>query len=173
MVAPQRTRYRREPKVTIASKIRSVIAVVAAAVAVMTVAVPTAPAEAAVGSMSASLSVSNAGNGLRNVQVSGVVSMTRTEALQLIGQGYRVQYRLWGDDPSSDDLRWGPSYASEVLSDPQGLVFSAALQLRSSFLNEDTCWCDDRDEIYAGVRLVSSSGATLRLAESNRALGYY
>jgi hypothetical protein len=163
------------PEVTITGKIRTTLAVAAAAVAVMTVASPAAPAEAAVGSISpASLSVSAPSNGLRTVVVSGVVrTSSRTEALQLYGNGYRVVYRLWGDDPSSDDLLWDLSYVSNYDAEPDGLHFSGVIVMQSSYLNEDTCWCDDRDEVYAGIRLINSSGTSIRSAESNRTYGYY
>jgi hypothetical protein len=161
--------------VTIASKIPSTIAVIAAAVAVTIVAVPAAPASASVGSISpASLSISGASSGLRSVSVSGVVRTSSTaEALQLYNSGYRVVYRLWGDDPSYDDLLWDTSYMSNYSAQPDGLHFSNGLVLRSSFLNEDTCWCDNHDEVYAGIRLINSAGSTVRSAESNRVGGYF
>jgi hypothetical protein len=161
--------------VTITNRMRSTIAVIAGAVAVMTVAIPAATANASVGSISpASLSVSSATNGLRTVSVSGVVrTSSAAEASQLYNNGYRVVFRLWGDDPVSDDLLWDTSYMSNYSAEPDGLHFSNALVLRSSFLNEDTCWCDNRDEVYAGIRLINSSGSTSRSAESNRTYGYY
>jgi hypothetical protein len=157
------------------SKIRLTIAGIAAAVAVVTVAIPAASADASVGSISpASLSVSAPSNGLRTVVVSGVVrTSSEAEALQLYSNGYRVVYRLWGDDPSSDDLLWDTSYMSDYDAEPDGLHFSNVLVVRSSYLNEDTCWCDNRDEVYAGIRLINSSGSTSRSAESNRTYGYY
>ncbi len=141
----------------------------------MIVAAPTTPADASVGSISpASLSVSAPSNGLRTVSVSGVVrTSSRAEAVQLYSNGYRVVYRLWGDDPSSDDLLWDTSYVSNYDYEPDGLHFSGTIVMQSSYLNEDTCWCDNWDEVYAGIRMINSSGATSRSAESNRTYNYY
>ena len=122
----------------------------------------------------ASLSVSAPSNGLRTVSVSGIArTSSRAEALQLYSNGYRVVHRLWGDDPSSDDLLWDLSDASNYAADADGLHFSGTLVMRSRYLNEDTCWCDDFDEVYAGIRLINASGATSRSAESSRAVGYF
>jgi hypothetical protein len=161
--------------VTTTAKIRNSLAVLAAAVGIMTVAMPAASADASVGSITpASLSVSGPSNGLRTVVVSGVVrTSSQAEAAQLYANGYRVVYRLWGDDPTSDDLLWDTSYMSNYDPEPDGLHFSNVLVLQSSYLNEDTCWCDDRDEVYAGIRLINSSGSSIRSAESNRTYGYY
>jgi hypothetical protein len=80
------------------TKIRSTIAVLAAGAAVTPLAVSAAPADAAIGSMTAHLSISRL-PGTGNVcswQVSGVVQMPQAEAQDLINRGYRVIFRGWG-----------------------------------------------------------------------------
>jgi hypothetical protein len=150
------------------SKIRTITAVIAAAVAVMTVAVPTAPADASVGSMTANLRVTPVDGqpGYSWVHVYGQVAMSRTEAQDLINSHYNVVIRLWGDDPSYDDLLMGP-YTPVVSAEYFGLSYSIANKVPNSLLNED--WGDD--ELYAGARLVQPNTVTLRSAESNRVYG--
>jgi hypothetical protein len=154
---------------------RKILTAIATLIAALSVAVmiDAAPANASIGSMSASLSVSPAGSGLYNVRVSGVVrTSTYAEAFTL-SQQRSVVFRLWGDDPISDNLLWGPDYFAEYLARPDGMYFSANLVLRRSFLNEDNHWTDNRDEVYAGVRLLNSSGSTIKSAESNRVVSYF
>lgn len=157
---------------TITSKVRGTIAVVAAAVAVMVVAVPTAPADAAIGSMTATLRVSPVEGqpGYHWVQVFGRVPMTQPEAQRLIDSGHKVFVRLWGEDPASDDLLMGPYDAgASAYYYPAGVGFDIAHKVPNSLLNED--W--GGDELYAGVRLVNSIGQTLRSAETNRVYGSF
>jgi hypothetical protein len=87
--------------------------------------------------------------------------------------GGRVEIRLWGDDPSSDDLlRY-----FVVSSDHQYFVFKFN-QLDNGLLNEDwgpSPWPGDggRDELYVGVRWFDSNGRQIEIAESNRITGMY
>jgi hypothetical protein len=142
--------------------------VIAAAVAVMTVAVPTAPADAAVGSMTANLRVTPVDGvpGYSWVHVYGQVGMSQIDAQSLINSRYNVVIRLWGDDPASDDLLMGP-YDSTMSAGYYGLYYSIANKVPNSLLNED--W--GGDEVYAGVRLVQPNTVTLRSAETNRVYG--
>ena len=150
------------------SRIRTAIAGIAAAVAVMIVAVPAAPADAAVGSMTANLRVTPVEGvpGYSWVHVYGQVGMSQAEAQDLINRHYNVVIRLWGDDPASDDLLMGP-YTPVVSAAYFGLSYSIANKVPNSLLNED--W--GGDEIYAGVRLVQPNTTTLRSAETNRVYG--
>jgi hypothetical protein len=156
--------------VAIIRKVRGTIAVIAAAVAVMIVAVPAAPADAAIGSMTASLSVTPVDGqpGYQWVHVAGTVRMSQTEAQWLINDRYNVVIRLWGEDPASDDLLMGP-YTPPIWASYDGLHYSVAHKVRNSLLNED--W--GGDELYAGVRLVYPNTQTLRSAETNRVYGSF
>lgn len=151
-------------------KIRTAIATLIAALSVA-VMIDTAPANASIGSMSASLSISPAGGGLQTVYVSGVVrTSSESEALNLYySLGYRAVFRLWGDDPIWDNLLWDTSYMANYDAEPDGLYFSGVIVVPSSRLNED--W--GGDEVYAGVRLINSSGSTIRSAQSNTVNGNF
>lgn len=138
------------------------------------IAAPTA--SAAIGTMSASLSMSRNGQFLQNVSVSGIVTMSQAEAQSLINSRHKIVYRLWGDDPVSDDFLFGPNEfgGTEVTATPQGLRFQElGFQLNRRFLNEDVSTFDNRDEVYAGVRLLTPTGATVRSRETNRVVGYF
>lgn len=95
------------------------------------------------------------------------------------GKGYRFEYRVWGDDPVWDDLRKGPVHVQPLLqgpySDADMLYISEKLDNInvSRLLDEDDSPFDDRDEIYVAIRLVDSSGKTVRAGETNRVYGYW
>ena len=132
-----------------------------------------AQADASVGNMSASLTITSScvgggsACGVEAVKVTGFVSMTQSEAQSLLNQRYNVVIRLWGDDAFSDDLLLGPYSPAEVYADSSGLRFKALNYVGSSLLNEDPGW-GVVDEIYAGVRLLRPDTSTLRSAETNR-----
>ena len=155
---------------TIASRVRSSIAVIAAAVVVMIVGLPTAPASAAVGSMTADLELTQVAGkpGYVWVRVWGNVTMSRTEAQGLINSGHDVVIRLWGEDQFSDDLLGG-LYTPTRWANHDGLRFALAHKTHISLLNED--WGED--ELYAGVRLLYPNTQTLRSAETNRLFGSF
>ena len=155
---------------TIVSRTRNTIAVMAAAAAVTLVGLQAAPADAAVGSMTAGLRVTPVSGqpGYQWVHVYGNVKMSQVEAQQLINEGHNVVVRLWGEDQFSDDLLMGP-YSAVRGANYDGLWFSIAHKVPNSLLNED--W--GQDEIYAGVLLVQPNTQTLRSAEPNRVVGSF
>jgi len=157
-------------EVTIVSRTRNAIAVMAAAAAVTLVGLQAAPADAAVGAMTTGLRVTPVVGqpGYHWVQVYGNVKMSQAEAQHLINEGHNVVVRLWGEDQFSDDLLMGP-YSAVRGAHYDGLWFSIAHKVPNSLLNED--W--GRDEIYAGVRLVQPNTQTLRSAETNRVVGSF
>jgi hypothetical protein len=161
------------------TKIRAAIAALAAAAAITGAGASVSPANAAVGSMSASLTV-RPNYQIWSADSVGYVAMSQAEAEGLIAKNYRVVFRVWGDDLVSDDLLQGPNLCGNVYSSPRGLEFSC-WGGRSS-LDEDDSTFDDHDEIYAGIRLVTSAswvngqlqyGTTVRSAETNRVGGYF
>jgi hypothetical protein len=157
-------------EVTITSRTRSTIAVMAAAAAVALVGLHAAPADAAVGSMTTGLRVTPVVGqpGYHWVHVYGNVKMSQAEAQHLMNEGHNVVVRLWGDDQFSDDLLMGP-YSAVRGANHDGLWFSIANKVPNTLLNED--W--GQDEIYAGVRLVQPNTQTLRSAETNRVVGSF
>lgn len=159
-------------RTTLSRRASAAAALTTAALSALTLGAATA--HTAIESMSAQLTVSPFIAGTSsNVAVFGKVAMTKAEAQQLINSGHRVALRLWGDDPSSDDLIMGPYYATLVATD-SGLEFhKVVLDIRNGYLNEDNSIFDDHDELYVGARLVTSSGSTVRSAETNRQYGYF
>jgi hypothetical protein len=80
--------------------------------------------------------------------------------------GMRVEVRLWGEDPWSDDFVGGPY----VQSYPYGGSYLIDFCLNKSTLDED--W--GRDEIYAGVRVFNTAtGKQVETVESNRIYDYF
>lgn len=150
---------------TITLRIRRILAAAAATVALMAVGLPAAQADASIGKMSASLTIApySGAFGVQSVKVAGYVVMTPAEAQSLIDQRYNVVIRLWGDDEFSDNLLLGPYSPDEFYAEQGvGLRFKSQKQVGNSILNED--WGDD--EVYAGVRLLKPSTATLKSVET-------
>lgn len=137
----------------------------------LTVGVATAPAHAA--GLSPTLRVTEAGNSQYWVHAFGTIPMSKQDADRLISTGHSVAMRLWGDDPSSDDLLAGP-YEAVVSSSNQGFHYSVAHRRAASLLNEDSGWYEGSgDELYVGVRLLNNVGTTVRSGETNRVHGDY
>jgi hypothetical protein len=136
------------------------------------------PADAAVGCIVSTFTprLSVAKNFQRySVDVFGVVPMTQEQAQGLINQGFKVQWRLWGDDPVFDDFLFGPDPAS-IASSPgalglsittQGLAFKGSRVTTGGTLDEDDSFFDDHDELYGAVRLLNASGGVVRCGKSN------
>ena len=77
----------------------------------------------------------------------------------------REEIRLWGDDPSYDDLLAGP-YTHRS----SGGYFYFAFCVNTGTLNED--W--GRDEIYAGIRVFSTAtNQQVDKVETNRITNYF
>ena len=162
------------------AKIRAAVALMAAML--ITVAF-SAPADAAIGQPSAQLNINippgHPETPLCRVLVNGHVPMSPAEAQQLIASDHRIAIRIWGDDPVSDDLLGGPFYLVAgganrwIKASAVGLSFGLYVVIQASVLNEDIETHIAIDEIYAGVRLVNSSTATIRSAESNRKWGWF
>lgn len=150
----------------------------------MTLGPTAAPAGAAIGSVSAKLTVKDNTPGAPSppepapnchVSVDGLVVMTQTEAQGLINSGHKVVVRVWGEDPVFDDLMLGPYYLTPInpaavqtgyiTVTPRGLTFHKHVVVNRFALNEDP---ESKAELYAGVRLVSSDGKTIRSGETPR-----
>jgi len=156
----------------LSTRIRTAITALAVAAGVMAFGASAAPADAAVGPLSAKLTIGTIGPGVSGVNVTGVVKMTPAQAQEMMKKDYRVVFRLWGSDTFSDDFLYGPDPAS-VNATSRGLEFRGQAGLRTSRLNED--W--GVDEVYAGVRLVTTTsykngklthGPTIVSGESNQ-----
>jgi hypothetical protein len=151
-----------------------------------------APANAAIGPISTTLTVKRVPTpadtrALYAVNVTGVVTMTLAEAQAVKAQaqrpsnqgccGHWMEINLWGDDPFSDDLlrgTWslqGATYPIQLTATAAGLRFAWQRGLFGSELNEDP---EGRDELYAGVRLLTTPGRkTVQSRTTNVVYGYY
>ncbi len=153
------------------TNIRTVIGravVVGTATVALAIALSAAPANATIGPITANLTVTRVQPGYYDVRVEGVVPMTAAEARGLIDSGHKIVLRLWGDDPVSDDLLHGPYESGFFVVPDKGLgIRRVLLRMSHRVLNEDL----GGDELYVGVRLVNSTGATIRSRETNRVNG--
>jgi hypothetical protein len=137
------------------------------------VGVAAAPAEAASGAK-ATLGVVNEGTGYYWIPVDAVFPMSRAAAQDAINHGYTVQMRLWGDDPSSDDLQFTYPQPISMWAGDDGLHAGRSARVARSVLDEDNGWYEgDGDELYVGVRVVNPNGSTTLSVESNRVTGTF
>jgi hypothetical protein len=101
-----------------------------------------------------------------------VVTMSQAAAQDSIKHGNTIQLRYWGDDPSDDDLLYGPIAAPNVFAAADGLHYQYNVNLSRSLLDEDgnldIVTNSETDEIYVGARFLDPSGKTLSLVESSR-----
>ena len=115
-------------------KFRTAIATLVATLSVA-VMIDAAPAKAAPPTISASLSISPAGTGMRSVVVSGLLS-GQVWVEGVLKRGSRIKVRLWGDDPIWDNLLYGPVTYSDIYVDyevrPEGLYPQRGRQLDRS-----------------------------------------
>lgn len=107
-------------------------------------------------------------NGLGTRFDVGITVYVQTEQTYL--NGFRVVWRVWGDDPSYDDLLAGP-YTDTYRGDrgPSQVIVGLCSNKDSTF-DEDI----GRDEIYFGIRIFDlATGAQREVVESNRILGNF
>jgi hypothetical protein len=106
------------------------------------------------------------------LDVQGVVTMSQAAAQDSIKHGNTIQLRYWGDDPSDDDLLYGPIAAPNVFAAADGLHYQYNVNLSRSLLDEDgnldIVTNSETDEIYVGARFLDPSGKTLSLVENSR-----
>lgn len=146
---------------------------IGAATVGLTMAGSAGTASAAVGDLTATLSISA---GCQNpgeyaLSASGTVKMPKAEAERRIAQGYRVAVRIWGDDDwtrGGDDWLGGPYYPYLTAKD-DGIYYGLGICVTGRYLNED----DGEDDIYAGVRFLNPDDGTVKSKESNRVYGNY
>ena len=129
------------------------------------------PAEAAT-PPHASFGVQDEGTGYSWIPVDAVFPMSQAAAQDAINHGYHVEMRLWGDDPSSDDLQFTYPYAN-ISAQPDGLHATRSARVANSVLNEDDSFTDRVDELYVGVRVVAANGFVSLKVESNRVTGRF
>jgi hypothetical protein len=129
------------------------------------------PAEAAT-PPHATFGVQDEGTGYSWIPVDAVFPMSQAAAQDAINHGYHVEMRLWGDDPSSDDLQFTYPNANSS-AQPDGLHATRSARVANSVLNEDDSFTDRTDELYVGVRVVAANGFVSLKVESNRVTGRF
>jgi hypothetical protein len=116
------------------------------------------------------------------VHVYGTWEMSPASAQAAIDAGYRVVFRLYGDDLYSDQLLFGPyEYGTgKIGTTATGLWFDDyhLFIAKGGILNEDRKdplrrSGDDRDEVYAEVQVIDPNGTVVRSGVSNLAVGYF
>lgn len=136
----------------------------------VTLGVTTSTAQAATLKMSATLDVEKYrydNSGRYWVHVYAYIPMPRAEAQRYINEGARATLRLFGDDPSNDNLQAGPYFfgagtqngpgSLSVVSD--SILVDSVILVPPSVLNEDSGWYEGAgDEIYARLRFVAGNG---------------
>jgi hypothetical protein len=133
----------------------------------MTVGLASAPAHAATG-MSAHLTIQKENN--QNacwVATEGLIPMNQYDAQGYINNGARMELRIYGDDPSYDNLQYGPYWygGSTAGGYPQlwaaadGIHFFRTIRISCSHLNEDSGWYEGSgDEIYVKAKFIDGDG---------------
>lgn len=126
------------------------------------------PANAAVGSVSGKLSITNncsiADHHL--VSVRGVAKMPLAEAQARKNSGGNFRLEGWGDD-WADNHEFGPIYAStstEVWAASDGLNFQTSRCVRDSDLNEDPY---DGDEVFVKIYLQNAGYSVVKEGKTN------
>lgn len=112
-------------------------------------------------------SVQQVGDGNALVTVEAVARMTQSGAQQFIDvPGEEAIFRLWGDDPSSDD-QLAERRPDVVWASAQGLGLRGAFTVPWSTLDsEDPSY--EADEWYAGIRLSDVRGPGEHTVETCR-----
>ncbi|WP_232667825.1 hypothetical protein [Pseudonocardia sp. TRM90224] len=133
--------------------------------------VAVAPAQAAAPlKMKANLQIEkyrNDNSGRYELIINGFVSMSPEEARRYVAEGPRATLRVFGDDPSYDNLRGGPYFFDTnggvgsifARTGIGGIDIVSRLVVEPSMLNEDNGWYEGAgDEIFARLRFVAKNG---------------
>lgn len=138
----------------------------------MSFGVVTSVAQAATLKMSATLQIEKYrydNSGRYQVTVQAHIPMPRAEAQRYVNEGPRATLRLFGDDPSNDNLQGGPYFFGAGTQNGPGSIFVtpnadsltvlSQILVEPRVLNEDNGWYEGAgDEIYARLRFVAGNG---------------
>lgn len=128
------------------------------------------PANAAVGSVSGKLTITNSCSIADHhlVTIRGVAKMSSSEAQAKKNAAWHFRMEGWGDD-WFDNHEFGPIYAStstEVWAGSDGLNFQTARCIRDSDLNEDPT-DTDQDEVFVKIYLQDAGGKVIKDGKTN------
>ena len=133
----------------------------------MTVGLASAPAQAATG-MSAHLTIQKENN--ENacwVGTEGLIPMNQYDAQGYINNGAKMELRIYGDDPSYDNLQYGPYFnggstaggSAQFYAAADGIHFFRTVRISCGYLNEDNGWYEGSgDEIYVNAKFIDGDG---------------
>jgi hypothetical protein len=100
----------------------------------------------------------NTGENIILATVDVMAAMPQSDAQWYVDRpGDEAIFRLWGDDPESDDqlAEWRPDHYG---TSPQGLRMRGGTWVSEGHLNEDS-FPEEGDEWYAGIRLTGRNGS--------------
>jgi hypothetical protein len=105
--------------------------------------------------MTTNLTVTPSEPGYGRLSITGSLTMSKAMAERLIDNGYKIVVRLWGGDPSWDDMLTGP-FTARISATHAGLEFhKELLAIGNSRLAEHL----SAGNLYVGARLVDANGA--------------
>ncbi|WP_066367170.1 hypothetical protein [Herbidospora mongoliensis] len=113
----------------------------------------------------------------RTINLSVHVPMNEYDANGYLIHGARIQVRFYGSDPGTDSVIYGPVtwYKDDfgLTAGPDGIHLDYGWEVpQGSFLNEDSGWGNNGDEVYIVAKFIDGDGATIS-AESNTEEGIY
>jgi hypothetical protein len=147
------------------TRLRRMLAVTLVAAAVL--GLLTVPAKAATEIvMTFSVTRTTSGPAMYDMRVFVVVPMNRIDAEGYLWNNARIEVRVYGDDPGSDSVIYGPKLywrINGLVATDYGVVLDLYWQEPpGSWMNEDDSWGNRGDEIYAKATWVDGDGATLQ-----------
>ncbi|WP_061290817.1 hypothetical protein [Herbidospora cretacea] len=113
----------------------------------------------------------------RTINLSVHVPMNEYDANGYLIHGGRIQVRFYGSDSGTDPMIYGPItwYKDDygLTAGPDGIRLDYGWEVpQGSFLNEDSGWANNGDEVYIVAKFIDGDGATIS-AESNIEEGIY
>lgn len=113
----------------------------------------------------------------RTINLSVHVPMNEYDANGYLIHGGRIQVRFYGSDSGTDPMIYGPItwYRDDygLTAGPDGIRLDYGWEVpQGSFLNEDSGWANNGDEVYIVAKFIDGDGVTIS-AESNIEEGIY
>ena len=128
----------------------------------------TVPAKAATEiAMTFSVTRTTSGPAMNDMRIFVVVPMNRIDAEGYLWNNARIEIRIYGDDPGSNDrVIYGPNLywrINGLVATDYGVVLDLYWQEPpGSWMNEDDSWGNRGDEIYARATWVDGDGGTIQ-----------
>lgn len=109
------------------------------------------------------------------VRVSAHFGMGQAQGNDYLARGARIELRIYGDDPSYDNLRMGPYKGTgDPWTEPSGVHLNSSVIVNSGVLNEDSGWYEGAgDEIYVTAKFIAGDGRLIAESKTNVVEGKY